>query len=228
MDLFSQFWSWGIDLLDLVLRLDRHLAELIAQYGIWTYAILFAVIFCETGLIVTPFLPGDSLLFITGALVAKGGLNVHLMAGLLIIAAILGDAVNYAVGRYFGPRVFRKRESRWLNPEHLERAHAFYERHGGITIILARFIPIIRTYVPFVAGMARMSYPQFALYNVAGALIWVASLIYAGYFFGNIPWVKANLTVIIFAIIGVSVLPLLWTWVQSRLAVWRARSPSPR
>ncbi len=146
---------------------------------------------------VTPFLPGDSLLFVAGTVAAAGGMNIHLLVVLLIIAAILGDAVNYGVGHYIGPRVFSSRESRWLNPRHLERAHAFYEHHGGKTIIIARFVPIIRTYAPFVAGAASMSYPKFALYNITGAVLWVVSLGYAGYFFGNIPVIKNNLTVVI-------------------------------
>jgi len=164
-------------LIDLVVHLDDHLQALVANYGAWVYLILFLIVFCETGLVVTPFLPGDSLLFVAGAIAAAGGMNIHLMVALLIIAAILGDAVNYGVGHYLGPRVFKSKESRWLNPKHLERAHAFYERHGGKTIIIARFVPIIRTYAPFVAGAASMPYSRFALYNVTGAALWVTSLV---------------------------------------------------
>lgn len=210
MELLAFFW-------DLLVHLDRHLGELVAQFGPWIYAILFAIIFCETGLVVTPFLPGDSLLFVAGGLAALGGMNVHLLVVLLVAAAILGDAVNYAVGRYLGRHLFTDRTSRFLNPRHLERAHAFYERHGGKAIVIARFVPIVRTYVPFVAGMAEMSYPRFAFYNVAGALLWVVSLCYAGYFFGNLPFVRQNLTPIIFGIIGVSLLPIVWAAVRARL-----------
>jgi membrane-associated protein len=194
-------------LFDIALHLDRHLQALVAAHGAWIYLILFAIVFCETGLVVTPFLPGDSLLFVSGTIAAAGGMDIHLLAVLLIIAAVFGDAVNYAVGHYLGPRVFRSGESRWLNPKHLERAHAFYERHGGKTIIIARFVPIIRTYAPFVAGAASMTYAKFALYNVTGAILWVVSLAYAGYFFSNVPWVKDNLTLVIIAIIILSILP---------------------
>ncbi len=194
-------------LLDIALHLDRHLQVLVASYGAWVYAILFLIVFCETGLVVTPFLPGDSLLFVAGTVAAAGGMDIHLLVALLIVAAVLGDALNYAFGHYLGPRVFKSQESRWLNPRHLERAHAFYERHGGPTIIIARFVPIIRTYAPFVAGAARMVYPKFALYNVTGAVLWVASLGYAGYFFGNVPAIKSNLTLVIIGIIVLSILP---------------------
>ena len=194
-------------LIDIALHLDRHLQALVAAYGAWVYLILFLIVFCETGLVVTPFLPGDSLLFVSGAVAAAGGMNVHLLVVLLFIAAVLGDAVNYGVGHYLGPRVFASRESRWLNPRHLERAHAFYERHGGKTIIIARFVPVVRTYAPFVAGAASMSYPRFALYNITGAALWVVSLAYAGFFFGNIPAVRNNLTLVIIGIIILSILP---------------------
>lgn len=209
MELFAFAW-------DLLVHLDRHLADVIRAYGAWVYLILFLVIFCETGLVVTPLLPGDSLLFVAGGLAALGGMNVHLLVALLVAAAILGDAVNYAIGRYLGRRLFTNRSSRLLNPAHLDKAHAFYERHGGMAVVIARFVPIVRTYVPFVAGMAEMSYPKFAFYNVSGAILWVVSLCYAGYFFGNLPWVRANLTLIIFGIIGVSLLPLVFAWMKSR------------
>ena len=202
---------------DFILHVDQHLKAICQAYGTWTYAILFLIVFCETGLVVTPFLPGDSLLFVAGGLAALGGMNVHLLVALLVTAAILGDAVNYAIGRYLGRHFFTDRTSRFLNPAHLERAHAFYERHGGKAIVIARFVPIVRTYVPFVAGMAEMSYPRFAFYNVAGALLWVVSLSYAGYFFGNLPFVRQNLTLIIFGIIGLSLLPIVWAAVRARL-----------
>lgn len=202
--------------IDLVVHLDDHLQALVAAYGAWVYLILFLIVFCETGLVVTPFLPGDSLLFVAGAIAAAGGMNIHLLVVLLIIAAILGDAVNYSVGHYLGPRVLKDRNSRWLNPKHLERAHAFYEHHGGKTIIIARFVPIVRTYAPFVAGAASMPYPRFALYNITGAIVWVVSLGYAGYFFGNIPLIKDNLTVVIIAIIILSILPGVFEYLRHR------------
>jgi membrane-associated protein len=210
MELLAQF-------LDIVLHLDRHLAWLVANYGTWVYAILFLIVFCETGLVITPFLPGDSLLFVTGTLAAAGGMDIHLTVMVLVAAAILGDSVNYAVGHYIGPRVFREGSSRWLNRSHLERAHEFYERHGGKTIIIARFIPIIRTYAPFVAGIGAMAYRRFIAYNISGAVLWVASLCYAGYFFGNIPFIKANLTLVIFVIIGISLLPLVFEFFRHKL-----------
>ena len=201
---------------DLVVHLDDHLQALVAGYGAWVYLILFLIVFCETGLVVTPFLPGDSLLFVAGAIAAAGGMNIHLLVVLLIIAAILGDAVNYSIGHYIGPRVLKNRDSRWLNPRHLERAHAFYERHGGKTIIIARFVPIVRTYAPFVAGAASMPYPKFALYNISGAVLWVVSLGYAGYFFGNIPVIKNNLTLVIISIIILSILPGVIEYLRHR------------
>ena len=194
-------------LFDIALHLDQHLQALVAAHGAWIYLILFVIIFCETGLVVTPFLPGDSLLFVAGTIAAAGGMDIHLLVLLLIVAAILGDAVNYGVGHYIGPRIFKSRDSRWLNPKHLDRAHAFYERHGGKTIIIARFVPIIRTYAPFVAGAASMTYAKFALYNISGAVLWVVLLGYAGYFFGNLPLIKNNLTLVIIGIIILSILP---------------------
>jgi len=203
--------------LDILLHLDRHLQWVVTNYGVWIYAILFVVVFCETGLVVTPFLPGDSLLFVAGAIAAGGGMDVHLLVVLLIVAAVLGDSVNYAVGHYFGPRVFRGETSRWLNRGHLERAHAFYERHGGKTIVIARFVPFIRTFAPFVAGIGTMTYSKFAFYNVSGALLWVVSLTYAGYFFGNIPVIRNNLTLVIFGIIGLSLLPIVVEFIKLRM-----------
>lgn len=194
-------------LIDVVVHLDQHLQALVAEHGAWIYLILFLIVFCETGLVVTPFLPGDSLLFVAGTVAAAGGMDIHLLVLLLIIAAVLGDAVNYAVGHYIGPRIFSHNESRWLNPAHLQRAHDFYEKYGGKTIIIARFVPIVRTYAPFVAGAASMTYAKFALFNVSGAVLWVVSLAYAGYFFGNLPIIKNNLTLVILGIIFLSILP---------------------
>ncbi|WNN43139.1 MULTISPECIES: DedA family protein [Winslowiella] len=204
--------------IDFILHIDVHLAELVAQYGIWIYAILFLILFCETGLVVTPFLPGDSLLFVAGALAALPGndLNVHLMVTLLVIAAILGDAVNYTIGRLFGERLFSNPNSKIFRRSYLDKTHAFYERHGGKTIILARFVPIVRTFAPFVAGMGHMSYRHFAFYNVSGALIWVLLFSYAGYLFGDLPIVQENLKLLIVAIIVVSILPGV-------IEVWRHR-----
>jgi membrane-associated protein len=193
--------------LDYVLHLDKHLHVIIQDYGVWTYLILFLIIFCETGLVVTPFLPGDSLLFAVGTFAALGSLDLYLTIGLLSVAAILGDAVNYAIGYRVGPRVFRKEGSRLLNREHLVRTHAFYETYGAKTIVIARFLPIIRTFAPFVAGIGRMRYARFALYNVAGGIFWIASLTAAGYLFGNIPIVRNNFTLVVLAIIVLSVLP---------------------
>ena len=202
--------------LDIMLRLDVHLGALIASYGAWVYLILFLVIFAETGLIVTPFLPGDSLLFVAGALAALGGLNVHLLAACLIVAAILGDGVNYGVGRWLGRWILEPGRFRWVRREHFDRAHAFYEKHGGVAIIIARFLPIFRTYVPFVAGLAEMRYPKFTFFNVTGGILWVTSLTYAGYFFGNLPWVRKNLTLIIIGIIVVSLIPVLVAALKAR------------
>ncbi len=205
-------------LIDFILHIDVHLAELVAQYGVWIYAILFLILFCETGLVVTPFLPGDSLLFVAGALAALPGndLNVHLMVTLLVIAAILGDAVNYTIGRLFGERLFSNPNSKIFRRSYLDKTHAFYDRHGGKTIILARFVPIVRTFAPFVAGMGHMSYRHFAFYNVTGALLWVLLFSYAGYLFGDLPIVQENLKLLIVGIIVVSILPGV-------IEVWRHR-----
>jgi membrane-associated protein len=206
-------------LLDLVLHLDRHLLELARDYGPWVYGILFLIVFLETGVVVTPFLPGDSLLFVAGTLAASGKLDVHWLAGLLVVAAILGDSLNYAIGRYLGPRVFRFEDSRFFRKAYIERTHGFFERHGGKTIVIARFIPIIRTYAPFVAGIGGMPYRRFLAFNVGGALLWVGLLTYAGYFFGNLPVVRENLTAVILGIVFVSLLPGIVEFARARRAV---------
>jgi len=177
------------------------------NYGAWIYGILFIILFCETGLVVTPFLPGDSLLFVAGAIAGAGSMNVHLLVVLLLAAAVLGDSLNYAIGHYIGPKVFRFDDSWFFKKAYVERTHRFFERHGGKTIVLARFVPIIRTYAPFVAGIGAMDYRRFLLFNVAGAVLWVASLTYAGYFFGNLPAVKNNLSLVILGIIVLSISP---------------------
>jgi membrane-associated protein len=198
--------EWMTQVVNLFLHLDDHLIAVFAKYGVWTYAILFLIIFLETGIVVTPFLPGDSLLFAAGALSASGGLDPVILFVLLSAAAIIGDTVNYAIGRATGPRVFRE-DVRWLKREYLERTHRFYEKHGGKTIILARFVPIVRTFAPFVAGVGTMSYPKFVTYNIVGGILWNAIFIFGGYFFGNLPVVKENFTFVILGIIAVSVAP---------------------
>jgi len=209
-------------LIDFILHIDAHLAQIIADFGLWTYGILFLIIFAETGLVVTPFLPGDSLLFAAGAFAARPetGLNVHLLAALLFIAAVLGDSLNYAIGARLGPAVFKREDSRFLRRKHLERAHNFFEKYGGRAIILARFVPIVRTFVPFVAGIGRMSYKHFLLYNILGGFIWIYFFTYAGYIFGNQPFVQKNFKIVILAIIVLSVLPMLFeawrAWRESR------------
>jgi membrane-associated protein len=199
-----------------ILALDQTLATIAAQYGPWLYALLFLVIFAETGLVVFPFLPGDSILFIAGTVVAISGLNVHMLVGVLVLAAVMGDSVNYGVGHYIGPKVFHKPDSRWFKQEYLRRTQAFYEKYGGVTIIIGRFVPIIRTFAPFLAGVAGMSYPRFLSFNIIGGVLWIASLVYAGYVFGNIPWVKQNLTLIVIAIVIVSLIPAVHTYFSER------------
>ncbi len=194
-------------LLDVVLHLDRHLSDVIQHYGVWTYLILFLIVFCETGLVVTPFLPGDSLLFAVGTFAALGALDLWLAMALLMVAAILGDSLNYAIGARVGPRVFRQEGVRFLNRRHLERTLAFYERYGAKTIVIARFVPIVRTFAPFVAGIGQMRYARFLFYNVTGGAIWILILVLGGYLFGNIPVVRRNFSLVIFAIIGLSILP---------------------
>jgi membrane-associated protein len=208
-----------------LLALDQTLATLAAQYGPWLYALLFVVIFAETGLVVFPFLPGDSLLFIAGTVTATADLSVHVLVALLIVAAVLGDSVNYSIGRYIGPKVFDKPDSRWFRQEHLRRTQAFYDRYGGVTIIIGRFVPIIRTFAPFLAGVAGMSYRKFLTYNVIGGVLWISALVYAGYIFGNIGWVKNNLSLIVVGIVLVSLIPVASTWLREHRA---ARAVQPR
>ncbi len=204
-------------LVDFILHIDVHLAAIIAEYGGWTYAILTLIIFCETGLGVTPFLPGDSLLFAAGALAVTTTLDVSVMFVLLTIAAIVGDAVNYAIGAYVGTKLFDGR-IRYLKQEHLDRTHAFYEKYGGKAIVIARFVPIVRTVAPFVAGAGRMTYGRFAMYNVGGAILWIGSMLGAGYFFGNIPIIKANFGLVVIGIIVISIMPAVYEAVRGRRA----------
>ncbi len=203
-------------LIDLFLHLDKHLSEIITEYGTWTYLILFLIIFCETAFVVTPFLPGDSLLFAAGTFAALGALDPVWLCVLLIIAAVAGDAVNYSIGHFIGPRAFTS-NSRFLKKEHLQRTHEFYEKHGGKTIIIARFIPIIRTFAPFVAGIGEMTYRKFATFNVVGGVVWVISFVLAGYYFGNLPAVKENFTFVIVAIIIISTLPGVVEFVRAKM-----------
>lgn len=213
-------------LIDIFVHFDQHLAELVQTYGLWIYALLFAIIFAETGLVVTPVLPGDSLLFAAGALAATGSLDIKLLLPLLVVAAVLGDAVNYAIGDAAGPRIFTSvdRATWWhrlLNRDHLARAHAFFEKYGGKAIVLGRFVPIVRTFVPFVAGAGTMTYSTFALYNIAGALIWVGVCTMAGYAFGNVPIVRDNFSLVALGIVAVSLLPILFEYLKHR------RQPQP-
>ncbi|AIZ34343.1 DedA family protein [Pseudomonas sp. K1(2024)] len=203
--------------LDLILHLDAYLDLLVTNYGPWIYAILFAVIFCETGLVVMPFLPGDSLLFIAGAVAAGGGMDPVLLAGLLMLAAILGDSTNYVIGRTAGERLFRNPNSKIFRRDYLQRTHEFYERHGGKTVTLARFLPILRTFAPFVAGIAHMHYPRFLAFSVAGTLLWVGGLVTLGYFFGNVPFIKQHLSLMVVAIIILSLVPMILGVLRSRL-----------
>lgn len=200
-------------LIDLFLHLDEHLQGVIGQYGAWTYGILFLVIFLETGFVVTPILPGDSLLFAAGTFAALGSLNIFYLAGLLIIAAILGDTVNYSIGHYLGARAYN---IKWMKQDYFDKTHAFFEKHGGKTIFLARFVPIVRTFAPFVAGIGRMPYTYFIIYNFAGGIVWVALFTFAGYFFGNIPFVRHNFEFVIIGIIFISLIPMGYEW-------WKAR-----
>ena len=204
--------------IDIVLNLDRHLQWLVANYGPWIYAILFAIIFCETGLVITPFLPGDSLLFVAGAVAAGGGMDVHALFAVLVTASFTGDNTNYWIGRYAGPRLFRRERSLLFDPAHLVRTQRFYERHGGKTVLIARFVPIVRTFAPFVAGMGRMAYSRFVAYAFGGAILWIGSLTYAGYFFGNLPIVRDNLSLVIIGIVILSIMPGIVEYVRTRRA----------
>ena len=209
MELLAALWDFAV-------HLDAHLAAFAAQHGAWVYALLFVIVFTETGLVVMPFLPGDTLLFVVGALAAAGGMDIVTVMAVLVAAALTGDNVNYWIGRWAGPKVFRAQDSRWFSRKYLERTHAFYERHGGKAIIIARFVPIVRTYVPFVAGIGTMSYARFLAFSVAGALLWVVSLCQAGYWFGNIPLVKENLGVVIVIIVAISLTPIALEFLRAR------------
>lgn len=209
MEFITQF-------IDIVLHLDTHLYSLVMQYGVWVYAILFLIIFSETGFVVTPFLPGDSLLFATGAIAATGALDVVGIFLLLSFAAVLGNTVNYAIGKLLGPKVFSKERSRFLNRKYLDSAHDFYEKYGGKAIVISRFIPIIRTFAPFVAGIGSMNYMRFQFYNISGGVLWVVSLVYAGYLFGNMPWVKNNFGSVVLAIIVISIMPAVIEYFRQR------------
>lgn len=218
MEFFNHIVDIAKFLIDFILNIDLHMQELVAQYGIWVYAILFLILFCETGLVVTPFLPGDSLLFVAGTLAAlpSNDLNIHIMVLLMITAAIIGDAVNYTIGHFFGERLFRNPDSKIFRRSYLNKTHAFFEKHGGKAIVLARFVPIVRTFAPFVAGMSKMSYRHFAMFNVIGAVVWVVLFAYAGYIFGETEIVQKNLKLLIVAIIFISILPGI-------IEVWRHR-----
>lgn len=209
MELIAQF-------IDIVLHLEKHLAWLVQNYGAYVYAILFAIIFCETGLVITPFLPGDSLLFVAGTLAATGHMDVHTLFAALCCASFLGDNTNYWVGRFVGPRVFRSSRSRLLNRAHLEKTHRFYEKHGGKTIVIARFMPIVRTFAPFVAGIGHMNYAQFMAYSAVGAVFWIGFFVYGGYLFGNLPFIKQNLSWFIIGIVAISVAPGVIAWLKAR------------
>ncbi len=209
MDLLPQ-------LLDLVLHLDAHLAAFVAEYGAWVYALLFAIVFMETGLVVTPFLPGDTLLFVAGAVAAAGGMDLPWLMATLIAAALCGDNVNFWVGRLLGPRIFRHESNRWLKRENLERTHSFMERHGLKAIVIARFVPLVRTFMPFACGIGRLSYPRFIGFSLLGAVLWVGLLVPAGFLFGNLAWIKANLTAVILLIVLLSLSPGLLQYLRQR------------
>ncbi|MCS4533122.1 DedA family protein [Neisseria montereyensis] len=208
-------------IIDFILHIDQHLTELSSQYGAWIYAILFLIIFCETGLVVTPFLPGDSLLFASGGIAAIGEMNIHVMVLLLTLAAVLGDAANFLIGKYFGAKLFANPDSKVFKRSYLDKTHQFYEKYGGKTIIIARFVPIVRTFAPFVAGMANMHYGRFIRFNIIGAVLWVVLFSYAGYFFANIPVVKNNLGLVLGAIIVISVLPGIIEVIRAKRAAKR-------
>jgi len=204
------------DFIDVLMHLDRHLQAIFHAYGVWTYGILFLIIFCETGLVVTPILPGDSLLFAAGAIAAGGSLDVAWLFGILSVAAVAGDTVNYQIGLYLGPKALYKENARVLKKEYLDRTHRFYDRYGGKTIVIARFVPIVRTFAPFLAGVGKMSYWRFAQYNVVGGLVWIATFVFGGYYFGSIPIVKQNFTLVILAIIVISVIPAAMEYLRRR------------
>lgn len=208
--------------IDIILHLDRHLVELIRDYGTWVYLILFLIIFAETGLVVTPILPGDSLLFVAGTLAAAGGMSIGLLIVLLCVAAVLGDSVNYAIGKHVGDRLVRS--GRFVRQEHIDRTHAFFAKYGGKTIVIARFVPIVRTFAPFVAGIGKMSYGHFLLFNVTGGVFWVSSLTTAGYFFGNLPAVKNNLSLVVLGIVVVSIMPAVIEYLRHRRAATAERA----
>ncbi len=210
--------EWLEYLMHFVLHLDKHLYELVTTYGIWVYVFLFLIVFAETGFVAAPFLPGDSLLFAAGAIAATGALHVYALIAILAVAAILGDTVNYWIGYYIGPKIFKKQKSLFFNPEYLERTCRFFEKHGGKTIVIARFIPIIRTFAPFIAGIGRMSYLRFALYNILGAVFWVPVFIYAGYFLGNIHFIKQHFSLMIITLIVVSLIPAVFEYLRHRQA----------
>lgn len=209
------------DIIDFFIHAERHLIWVIENYGVWIYALLFAIIFCETGLVVTPFLPGDSLLFAVGALSGQGLLDWRLVSVLLFVAAVLGDSVNYAIGKWIGPKVFHYESSRFFKREHLMKAHAFYEKYGGRAIILARFVPIVRTFAPFVAGIGSMNYAKFFFYNVTGAILWIGLFIGGGHLFGAMPFVQKNMKIVILGIIVISVLPIVIEMIKARLEARR-------
>ena len=202
--------------IDIVLHLDKHLAVMVQQYGVWIYAILFAIIFSETGFVVTPFLPGDSLLFVAGALAALGGMDIMILIAVLLAAAALGNTLNYQIGRYLGPKVFQWENSRFFNKAALLKTQVFYETHGGKTLVISRFLPLFRTFAPFVAGIGAMTWARFTFFNLIGAFAWVVSLTLAGYFFGNLPWVQKNLSAVILGIIAISMIPVVIGWWQHR------------
>jgi membrane-associated protein len=210
--------EWLAAAVDIILHLNHHLAVWTAAYGAWIYAILFIVVFAETGLVVAPFLPGDSLLFVAGSLAALGSMDVHLLVALLLSAAVLGNICNYEIGRYFGAKFFVDDKAKILNPKHLQRTHEFFERWGPAAVVLARFVPFLRTYVPFVAGMSVMTRAKYIAYTVFGAITWVGSLVYLGFFFGNIPWIKQNQGLLVIAIIGLSVLPILIAGLKAKFS----------
>jgi membrane-associated protein len=218
MEMITHLFGWVLQFIDFILHLDKHLNYIIENYGLWCYLIFFLIIFCETGLVVTPFLPGDSLLFALGALAASGSLKLASIFAVLAIAAVAGDNTNYWIGYLVGPKIFHKENVRILNRKHLERTHQFYEKHGGKTVIIARFMPIFRTFAPFVAGIGKMTYWRFLTYSVGGTIAWTGSFILGGYCFGNIPFVKKHFTVVIFAIILISLMPGIIAYVRHRLA----------